>query len=52
VIDRDVVRFVPLELGEERGGRVLIKAGLAGDELIVSDPPTDLRSGERVRIKE
>jgi RND family efflux transporter MFP subunit len=52
VLERDVARFVPLELGDERSGRVVVKTGLSGDETIVVDPPTDLVSGERVRIKE
>ncbi|HUR27412.1 MAG TPA: efflux RND transporter periplasmic adaptor subunit [Planctomycetota bacterium] len=52
VIERDVARFTQVELGEERGGRVTVKKGLSGDETIVADPPSDLVSGERVRIKE
>jgi HlyD family secretion protein len=52
VVERDVVRLVKLELGEERGGRVLVKSGLAGGETLVSDPPSYLQAGERVRIKE
>ena len=33
-------------------GRVMVKKGLSGDETLVGDPPADLVSGERVRIKE
>lgn len=52
VVERDVVRFAALELGEERGGRVQVKKGLAGGEKLVSDPPSFLQPGDRVRIKE
>lgn len=51
-VERDVVLFMPLELGAERGGRILVTSGLAGEESVVSNPPADLNPGDRVRIKE
>ena len=52
VVEREIATFVALELGAEKGGRVLVKSGLAGEESVVTNPPADLVSGERVRIKE
>lgn len=52
VLERDVVRFVALALGEERSGKYSVQEGLRGDERLVLRPPADLGSGDRVRIKE
>jgi RND family efflux transporter MFP subunit len=51
-LERDVARFVAVELGDERSGRVLVKRGLTGGERIVDQPPVALRDGDRVRIQE
>ena len=52
VLERDAVRFQALGLGEERGGRVVVESGFAGDELVVLDPPSNLKDGDRVRRTE
>jgi RND family efflux transporter MFP subunit len=52
VLERDVARFRPVVLGDERSGRVVVKSGLTDGERIVDDPPTTLRDGDRVRIQE
>lgn len=52
VLERDVVRFRAIVLGEERSGRVIAKSGLADGELIVNEPPPTLADGDRVRIQE
>jgi multidrug efflux pump subunit AcrA (membrane-fusion protein) len=49
VLERDVVRFTALELGERRSGRVSVRSGLEPGQRIVVDPPLTLRSGDRVR---
>lgn len=49
-VERGNVRFVPLELGDERSGRILIKAGLSGGERIVAAPQDSLQDGDRVRV--
>ncbi len=50
VLERDTVRFTPVEAGERRGGRVVIQSGLVTDQRVVLDPPPSLQSGDRVRI--
>lgn len=52
ILERDVARFSPVETGDERGGRVLVKSGLVGGERLVNEPPAFLKSGDRVRVKE
>jgi len=52
VLDRDVVRLRPVEVGGETSGRTLIKSGLDNGERIVVQPPTTLADGDRVRIEE
>jgi RND family efflux transporter MFP subunit len=49
VLERDVARVRALELGEERTGRVIVRAGLVSGERIVDDPPPGLGDGDRVR---
>ena len=50
VVDRDVVRFTTVQLGETKGGRVSIEAGLRATQRIVLAPPTSLKDGDRVRL--
>lgn len=52
LLERDVVRFTPVKLGERRGGRITVRSGLATGQRIVLDPPLTLTSGDRVRIRE
>ena len=52
VLERQSVRFRALTLGEERGGKVLVEAGLEDGELIVLAPPPSLTDGERVFVDE
>jgi len=49
VLERDVARFRRVELGEQRGGRVVVERGLDGGETLVNDPPPQLADGDRVR---
>jgi multidrug efflux pump subunit AcrA (membrane-fusion protein) len=45
-------RFVPLETAGEVQGQVEVKAGLAGGEVLVSDPgETGIKDGDRVRVE-
>ena len=50
VVERDVVRFTPVEPGARRGGRVAIESGLTAGQTIVIAPPSRLTTGDRVRI--
>jgi len=52
VLERDVARLRPVEVGGERSGRVLVSAGLVEGERIVASPPDSLQDGERVLVKE
>ena len=52
VLERDVARFRPLEIGAESSGRVLVLAGLEAGEQVVADPPLSLADGDRVRAQE
>lgn len=49
VLDRDVVRFVPVTTGERRSGRIVVLGGLSPGQTIVLDPPNSLQNGDRVR---
>lgn len=40
-----------ITLGTERQGRVIVKEGLAGGEIVVARPKDDLRDGAVVRVK-
>jgi RND family efflux transporter MFP subunit len=51
VLERDTVRFQRLSLGDQRSGKVAVLEGLTEGDEIVLDPPSSLRSGDRVRIK-
>lgn len=50
VVERNVVRFTTVQLGETKGGRVSIEAGLRATQRIVLAPPTSLKDGDRVRL--
>lgn len=52
VVERDLVRFQVLTLGERRSGRAVVKAGLKPGERIVANPPASLQDGDRVRIED
>ena len=52
VLERDVASFIPLQLGEERRGRVIVEGGLDDDARVVLDPPPTLSSGDRVQLEE
>jgi RND family efflux transporter MFP subunit len=52
VLERDVVQFRELGLGERRGGRLEVLRGLAPGERIVAAPSPSLSDGARVRVKE
>lgn len=49
-VERGVARFVPVEVGDARSGRVLVKSGLTGGERIVAKPTDSLQDGDRVRV--
>lgn len=51
VLERDRVRLAPVSIGERRGDRVLIKAGLEAGQRLVLDPPPRLADGDRVRLE-
>jgi len=51
-LERGVARWRAVQLGDERGGRVAIVAGLVGGERLVADPPNDLADGDRVQVRE
>ena len=40
-----------VELGAERDGRRVVKAGLAGSETLVARPPEALKDGDSVKVK-
>jgi hypothetical protein len=44
-------RALPVQVGAERQGRVVIRQGLAGGEVVVANPPQDLKDGAAVRVK-
>ena len=48
VLERDTVRFQPIETGETRAGQVIVKSGLSPGQRLVLDPPADLETGSRV----
>ncbi|TAJ11205.1 MAG: efflux RND transporter periplasmic adaptor subunit [Planctomycetota bacterium] len=50
-LERDVLRFVALGLGERKSGRVVVESGLVGGEDIVQNPATSLKNGDRVQRK-
>jgi HlyD family secretion protein len=48
LVESNVVRFMPLELGAAEGDQVRVAGGLRGGERIVLRPPADLADGARV----
>ena len=48
----DRLARTPVQLGDERDGRIEISQGLAGGERVVLDPPPDLRPGELVKVSD
>lgn len=50
VLDRDLVRFVPVATGERKNGRIAILSGLTAGQTIVLDPPPTLQDQDRVRV--
>ncbi|MCB9892176.1 MAG: efflux RND transporter periplasmic adaptor subunit [Planctomycetes bacterium] len=50
VVERDIVRFREVDVGERRGGRIAVRAGLTVGERIVVSPPPRLEDGDRVRV--
>lgn len=52
VLERDRVSWRALELGPDKNGKHLVRAGLAGGELVVDHPPHDLADGDRVLVEE
>jgi len=50
VVERDTVRFVEVKVGERKGGRAAIEAGLQPGQILVAEPPPKLGDGDRVRL--
>jgi len=42
---------LPVQIGIKGRDRIEIAAGLANDDLVVIDPPKDLKAGSTVRMK-
>jgi RND family efflux transporter MFP subunit len=51
VLERDVVRFQVIAVGERRAGRTHVQQGLRPGQHIVLDPPASLQDGARVRVQ-
>ena len=51
-LERGRVRFVPLELGERRNDRVVVRRGLEGGELVIVNPELALSDGLLVQTKD
>jgi len=51
VVERDLVSFRRLDLGDRRAGKIEVSSGLEEGERIVLDPPATLESGSRVLLK-
>jgi len=51
-LERDVARWREIELGGQRGERVIVTRGLNGGERLVAAPPSNLSDGDRVLTKE
>jgi HlyD family secretion protein len=52
VLERDVVRFAPVDAGERKNGRVVVLDELVPGQQLVADPPASLQTGDRVRLQE
>jgi RND family efflux transporter MFP subunit len=44
-------RSLPVVVGSERSGQLVVKEGLAGGETLVSNPPETLKDGDPVKVK-
>ncbi|MFO1012089.1 MAG: efflux RND transporter periplasmic adaptor subunit, partial [Planctomycetota bacterium] len=51
VLERDVARARRVVLGDAKSGKVVVSTGLVEGETIVLAPPTELRDGQRVRVR-
>jgi len=51
VVENDHVRQCNVMVGKTHNGSVEITSGLGGGEEIVLNPPADLRSGDKIRVK-
>jgi RND family efflux transporter MFP subunit len=51
VVQDGKVRQVPVGVGRERQGFVVVQEGLSGSETLVARPPDTLRDGAAVRVK-
>ncbi len=51
VVEKERVREAAIETGATYGGSVEVREGLSADEIVVLDPPGDLKGGGRVRVK-
>lgn len=49
LLERDTVRFQPIEIGKRAAGQITVKSGLQSGQRIVLAPPADLTSGSRVQ---
>ena len=52
VLERDTVQFKPVEVGEARASRLVVRSGLSLEDRVVVSPPDSLSDGARVRIKQ
>jgi RND family efflux transporter MFP subunit len=51
-VENGIARLQRVEVGAERDGKVEVRAGLAGGERVVLDPPAGLRDGAKVTVSE
>lgn len=51
VVERDTVRWRPVELGARRTDKIAILGGLEEGERVVLDPVASLQDGDRVRVR-
>jgi RND family efflux transporter MFP subunit len=50
-ISGGVVTEKLVTIGAERDGKVVVKSGLTGSELLVSKPPDTMKSGDKIHLK-
>ncbi|MFH0947305.1 MAG: efflux RND transporter periplasmic adaptor subunit, partial [Planctomycetota bacterium] len=48
VLERDVVRYRPVKLGQKKSNQVVVEEGLLEDEIVVLSPDPSLSDGDRV----
>jgi RND family efflux transporter MFP subunit len=51
VVEKETVHPVRVDVAREEGGVAEIRAGLSGGEMVVTDPPTEIAEGRRIRVK-